>query len=296
MPLLEESIGLALDRILVATDFSEPSELATQYGRALARRFSSSLVLTHVVDLSVETRSERDCLGVPIDEMRHIGSLNMERALLDLSNSGLRASGQTLEAHNPSAAIVGLAQQLKVDLIVMGTHARSGLHRAIFGSCAESVIRHAACPVLTVGPLAPPAKERFSFSSILFATALQHDAAEKAAIALAIAKDSSAKVHLCYALEKPGDNITHTLEDQLQCEETLRRLVPETAYERCSGECIVEHGDAATHILQLAAKLEADLIILGARRSKYWLATFSKGVVGHVLANAGCPVMTVCTT
>jgi nucleotide-binding universal stress UspA family protein len=297
MPVIDTSVGLTLDRILVATDFAGPSTVAFEYAKALARRFSSRLVLAHVIDLSVATRSERAVVGSLIDDMRRSGTDNMERTLTELESSGFRATGQTVEAHNTAAAIIGLSQQIKADMIVMGTHARHGLSRAILGSCAEGVIRHATCPVLTVGPYAKrPARGSFSFSNIVFATDLRQDAAEKAAVALTIGEDSFAKIHLCYALEKPGDSISRTLEAQLQCENALRKLVPQGAYEHCDTDCVVEHGDAAPHILDVAGKVDADLIVMGARRSTNWLATLSEGVVGHVLAKATCPVMTVCTS
>lgn len=297
MPVIESRIGLMLDRILVATDFTKPSDLAIAYAKVLAKRFSSKLAVTHVVDLSVAVRSASAAVGFQIDDMRRTSAENMERTLADLSMSELRASGQTLESHNPAAAIVGLSQQLKVDMIVMGTNARHGLSRVILGSCAEEVIRHATCPVLTVGPHARrPAESYFSFSNIVFATDLQHDAAEKAATALAIGEDGSAKVYLCYTLERPNGDITSTLENQMKCEEALRRLAPQSMYESCVVEPDVEYGDPATHILQLATRVGADLIILGARRNTHWLANLSTGVVGHVLAKAECPVMTVCTS
>ncbi len=297
MPVIDTSIGLSLDRILVATDFVGPSSIALEYARALAKRFSSRLVLAHVVDLSVATRSERAAVGFPIDEMRRSSAACMEQTLTELQSSGLRATGETLEAHNTAAAIIGLAQQIKADMIVMGTHARHGLTRAILGSCAEGVIRHATCPVLTVGPYARhPVEGSFSFLNIVFATDLRHDAAEKAAVALTIGEDSSAKIHLCYALEKPGDNISRTLEAEWKCENALRKLVPQGAYDHCDTDCVVEHGDPAPHILELARKVDADLVVMGARRSTNWLATLSEGVVGHVLAKAKCPVMTVCTS
>ncbi len=297
MPVIDTSVGLSLDRILVATDFAGPSTFAFEYARVLAKRFSSRLVLAHVVDLSVATRSESAVVGFPIDEMRRSATANMERTLTELESSGFRATGQTVEAHNIAAAIIGLSQQVKADIIVMGTHARRGLKRAILGSCAEGVIRHAACPVLTVGPyVKPPAKGPFSFSNIVFATDLRHDSAEKAAVALTIGEDSSAKIHLCYALENPANDISRTLEAQLKCENSLRKLVPQGAYDHCDTNCVVEHGDAALHILETAARVDADLIVMGARRSTNWLATLSEGVVGHVLAKATCPVMTVCTS
>jgi len=296
MPVIESRVGLTLDRILVATDFTTPSELALAYAKALAKRFSSKLTVTHVVDLSVAIRSASAAVGFQIADMRRNGAENMERTLTDLDTSGLRASGQSLESHNPAAAIVGLSQQLKADLIVMGTNARHGLSRVILGSCAEGVIRHATCPVLTVGPHARrPTERHFSFSNIVFATDLKHDAAEKAAMALTIGEDGSAKVYLCCTLEKPNGDITSTLKNQMKCEEALRKLAPQSVYESCGVESDVEYGDPATHIVQLADRVGADLIILGARRSMHWLATLSTGVVGHVLAKAECPVMTVCT-
>lgn len=297
MPVIDTSIGLSLDRILVATDFEGPSNIAFEYAKALAKRFSSRLVLAHVVDLSVATQSESAVVGFPIDDLRRFGTENMERTLTELESSGFRATGQTVEAHNTAAAIIGLSQQVKADMIVMGTHARHGLSRAILGSCAEGVIRHAACPVLTVGPYAKrPPEGPFSFSNIVFATDLRHDTAEKAAVALTLGEDSSAKIHLCYALEKPGDNISRTLEAQLKYENALRKLVPQGAYEHCDTDCVVEHGDAAPHILEIAGRADADLIVMGARRSTNWLATLSEGIVGHVLAKANCPVLTLCTS
>jgi len=297
MPVIDSRVGLTLDRILVATDFTKPSDLAVDYAKVLAKRFSSKLTVTHVVDLSVAVRSASAAVGFQIDDMRRTGAENMERTLADLRMSGLHASGQTLESHNPAAAITGLSQQLKVDMIVMGTNARHGLSRAILGSCAEGVIRHATCPVLTVGPHSRhPTVSHFSFSTVVFATDLQHDAAEKAATALAISEDSSAKVYLCYTLEKPHHDITSTVDHQIKCEEALRKFAALSVYECCGVESDVEDGDPATHILQLATRVGADLIILGARRSTHWLATLSTGVVGHVLAKAECPVMTVCTS
>src|SRR5215469_3372798 len=262
MPVIENYVGLALERVLVATNFAEDSSLVLQYGKALAKRSSSRMVVAHVVDLSVATRSERAVVGIPVDEMRRTSAENMERTLTELQSSGFRATGQTIEAHNTAAAIVGLSEQVKADLIVMGTHARHGLSRVILGSCAEGVIRHASCPVLTVGPQAkPPVRGRFSPANIVFATSLNQDAAEKAAVALMIAEDTCSKVHLCYSLENPNPDISRTMQTQMMNEEELRRLVPQGSYERCDVACVVEYGDAGSHILDLAGKVNADLII-----------------------------------
>jgi nucleotide-binding universal stress UspA family protein len=296
MPVIGDQVGLVVDRIVLATDLTPTSETATAYAKAIAKRFSSNLTLAHVVDLSVATRSEKAVVGIPLDDMRRSSSIEMERLLQEFSTEGVKATAHALEAHNPAAAIVGLAEQLKADLIVAGTHSRHGLSRAIVGSCAEGIIRHAICPVLTVGPMAKaPSNQAFSFNAIVFATNFDDDAAAKASKAFAFAQDSAAKIYLCHVLEHPGKDISQTLELQFKFETALQKIIPQAAYDWCGPECVVEQGKAAAHILALAKRVGADLIILGASRRSSWLVPLNSGVVGEVLSGAECPVMTICS-
>lgn len=294
MAVIGNQVGLTVDRIVLATDFSPSSESATEYAKVLAKRFSSNLTLAHVVDLSVATRSEQAVVGYPIDDMRRSSSENMERLLKDLISDRIRATAQTLEAHNPAAAIVGLAEQIKADLIVAGTHSRHGLNKAILGSCAEGIFRHASCPVLTIGlKVKAPPNGNIAFNRIVFATDFTSTTAEKAAVALAFAQDSIATIYLCHVLKSAGKDISDTFVLQVKFESELRKLVPQSTFDWCTPECVVELGEVAPHILGLARRVEADLIILGARRSSTWFAHLADGVVGHVLANTECPVMTI---
>lgn len=294
MAVIGSQVGLTVDRMVLATDFSLVSESATLYAKMLAKRFSSNLTLVNVVDLSVATRSEQALVGYPIDDLRRSSSENLERLLKDLTLDRIRATAQTLEAHNCAAAIVGLAKQLGADLIVAGTHSRRGLNKAILGSCAEGILRHASCPVFTVGPkVKTPLSGNIAFSKIVFATDFTSSAAEKAAVALAFAQDSMATIYLCHVLKNAGGDVSETFELQAKFEAELRKLVPQSAFDWCTPECMVELGEVAPHILGLARRVGADLIILGARRSSTWFAHLAEGVVGHVLANTECPVMTI---
>lgn len=296
MPVIQNETGLTLDRIVVATDFKPASEVAIKYASALAKHFASNLTVAHVVDLSVATRSEVAVVGLLIDTMRHDSAENMERVLTDLANAGVHAQGQTLEAHNAAAAVVGLTEQLKADLLIVGTESRHGFNKMILGSFAEGVIHHAKCPVVTLGPkVKKPISKGLNFDSIVFATDLRHDTAEKAAVALAFARDSLAKIYICHVLEHMGKDFGEMLELQLKSESVLRKLIPNSMYEWCSPECIVEQGSVATHLLDIAKRTDADLIVLGARRDATWFASLKEGVVGQVLAEAACPVMTICT-
>lgn len=294
MPVIGDQIGLSVDRVVLATDFSPASEAATDYAKVIAKRFSSTLTVANVVDLSVATRSEKAVVGLPIDEMDRTSGENLERLLNKLTDEGVRVVAQSLEAHNPAAAIVGLAEQVRADLIVTGTHSRHGLSKAILGSCSEGIIRHATCPVVTVGPQCKPApKDRLLFSTILFATDFHPGTTEKAAVALAFARDSIAKIYLCHVLNRPGDDISETLGLQLKFESELEKLVPRSVYDCCSPESVVEIGEAGPHLLEIAERVGADLIVLGAKRKLTRFADLNEGVVGHVLRGAKCPVMTI---
>jgi len=297
MPVIGDQVGLTLDRIVFATDFSASAEKAAAYAQGLAKRFSSSLSLAHVVDLSVATRSEEAVVGLPIDEMRRASTENQERVLSDMTSAGVRTTAHTLESRNPAAALVGFAGELRADLIVTGTNARHGLSKAILGSCAEGIIRHASCPVLTIPPNAKWAPVGgFSFHTVVFATDFSSKAALEAAIALSFAQDSVAKVYLCHVLDHPGKDICETVNLELKFEEALQRLIPRSTYDWCSPERVVETGEVAPGILALAKKVNADLIVLGAKHSGTWYTHLVEGTVGQVLMKAECPVLTVCAS
>jgi nucleotide-binding universal stress UspA family protein len=299
MPIIESSIEpthlsaeLTLDRLMVATDFRKYSEPAFQYGLMLAQRFASRIVLAHIVDLSLASAANQVAVGIPLEDLRQDAAENMHRALAQLQAAGVPAISRVVESSNPAEAIVGLATEEGADLIVVGTTARRGLNRATLGSCAEGVIRHAKCPVLTIGPHAR--QPRNSFASILFASDLQHNSPKKMAAAITICENSCAKVHLYHALENPGADITSILEAEFKHEEALRRLVLQGGRRHCQTDCTVDLGDPAPLILEQARKTSADLIVMGAYPSPHWFGALPEGIVSHVLARAECPVMTVC--
>jgi universal stress protein A len=142
----------ALKRILVPTDFSDPSEEALKTAIAFGQAFGATLDLVHVaVEVAYPLPPPIDLASLPID----IGPA-LERAAegLALEEARVREVGVACE----SATLVGRADQEIVerarataaDLIIMGTHGRSGLAHAILGSSTTRVVQHAACPILIV--------------------------------------------------------------------------------------------------------------------------------------------------
>ena len=296
MPVAEKVAGLTLDRIVVASDFKPAAVKATEFASVWAKHFSSTLTVAHVLDLSVATRSESAMAGWPLEQMRHDSIDDMGRTLTPLISMGLNVRGQKIESYKPAAAIVELAEEIDADLLIIGTNARHGLSKLIAGSFAEGVVHHAKCPVLTLGPkVKSGVKERFNLKTVIFATDLLHNAAEKAETALAFAKESLAKVYMCHILNDTETDRLETIDMRSASELALLRLVPVSTYELCNMEYVVASGDAGKQIVSLARSTEADLIVLGARRTTSYATNLTKSVVESVLSEAECPVMTICT-
>jgi nucleotide-binding universal stress UspA family protein len=140
---------MQIKRILFPTDFSENAEYAFQYALTFAREFGAKLYVLHVIYFPPQM-PEYD-IGQVIDGLVK----NAEKTLKKL----IEKTKETEVIFHPEvrvgveySEITELAEKEKIDLIVLGTHGRTGLAHAFLGSVAERVVRHAACPVLTVKP------------------------------------------------------------------------------------------------------------------------------------------------
>ena len=172
---------------------------------------------------------------------------------------------------------------------------KSGVERLILGSTAEQLIRSAKCPVLTVGPNAKgPGDAPLVFQTIVYATDFSPEAAKAAIYALSFAQDSGARLYFCYVLGlQAATSWTREVLDRA-FQTALKKMIPESSYDWCNPECVVEHGDAAEAILELAERVQADLIVLGARKASFWLTHVERGLTPDLLARATCSVLTVC--
>lgn len=137
---------LPIHTILYPTDFSPGAEAAFRLAEALARDGSAELVVLHVAEPAIMAFGEGVVPPVPDD---YLEQLRHKLGQLRSRDPQVRVRYLLIEG-NPSWDIRRIAQELKADLIVMGTHGRTGLARLLMGSVAEQVVRKASCPVLTV--------------------------------------------------------------------------------------------------------------------------------------------------
>jgi nucleotide-binding universal stress UspA family protein len=233
-------------------------------------------------------------LALPVKERQHISTDALERLQRDFTAAGIQAHTSLPEGHRPHVELLNLAREHDTDLIVAGTHSRTGLERLAVGSTAEELIRNAHCPVVTVGPHAAPLPDGpLVFQRIIYATDFSAEAAKAAVFALSFAQDSGAHLYYCY-VARPQETPAERKAQDAIFKAALQRMIPESSYEWCSPEVVVEHGNAAEAILELAERVHADLIVLGARNASFWLTHVEHGLTPDLLAEATCPVMTVC--
>ncbi len=135
-----------IKRILVATDFSQQSENALDWARCVAEAFGAKLVLLHVID--VFSLSETGALMTGMDPLCMIREQVTRN--FDQLKAALPDAEMLIREASPRPSIVETAVELNCDLIVMGTHGRSGLAHLLLGSVAEYVVRHSKVPVMTV--------------------------------------------------------------------------------------------------------------------------------------------------
>ncbi len=145
---------ITLKNILVATDFSRPSDAALTYGRALASNFNATLHVVHVVGhiSSLVYGAAAYTLSIPElqQEVENAARKQLADLLIDNDPSPLPTRHALLTSNAPAVAILDYAAREHIDLIVTGTNGRGGVAHLLMGSVAERVVRTAPCPVLTV--------------------------------------------------------------------------------------------------------------------------------------------------
>lgn len=135
-----------VNRILVATDFSEPSHAALRLATALARDAGATLLICHVMPPEfVFGADEMDAVAVPFENP------GVRQMLVETRPDDPQiACEHHLLVGNPADEIVRFAEDQEAGLIVLGSHGRTGAARLLMGSVAEAIVRKATCPVLTI--------------------------------------------------------------------------------------------------------------------------------------------------
>ncbi len=144
---------IQLNRVLVATDFSEFGDLALRYGCELAKGFGAELHLVHAIEPPSAAYSEFGMGYIGLEEVEATLQKEASARLKRLPDPQAPAPVTIIREvllGTPFREIIKYAREHEIDLLVVGTHGRGAIAHMLMGSTAERIVRHAPCPVLTV--------------------------------------------------------------------------------------------------------------------------------------------------
>jgi nucleotide-binding universal stress UspA family protein len=301
-------------RILCPIDFSDFSQRAFHHAHAIARWYESTITLIHVSAVASAatyapgsgplppiafTPVDRDAL---LAEMRRFADREAETIVpitLDLVVDDSVAAG-----------ILTKAEAMPADLLVMGTHGRSGFERLVLGSVTEKVLRKARCPVLTVpralADIVPA--PRVLFKRIVCAVDFSDSSIHALNYAMSLAQEADSHLAVVHVIEVPTgvlrgapgavQAVPQSLRAYIALAEQegrtrLKDAIPDTVHAYCSVETILTTGTPYREILRIADDQRADLLVVGIHGRGAIDRLLFGSTAQHLVRQATCPVLTL---
>jgi nucleotide-binding universal stress UspA family protein len=273
--------------ILLPTDHSDDSRPVLPYAGQIARAFGAKLYLCHIqadVPLAAGLAAPRLYEAEGKDAAAHLAAFRTSSALRGLEPKLILASGNIHEEMRK------LIADNHIDLVMVGTHGRTGLAKMVLGSVAEEICRVATCPVLTASPATKLAPED-AFKNILFPTNLSEVSKKTLPYIRLLAGKYGSRVTVLHVVAQGGA----TTADRGQRADSIRRTMARDfgpALLQFQPNFSVAFGNTAEAVLRVAREQEAGLIVLGIRNA------FRPGILVErtayrIMAGAHCPVLTV---
>lgn len=294
MKTLEIGKRIEFANILFATDFSPYSNAAQPYVLAIAKKYRAKVYGAHVLpgDVYVFVSPESWPAFVEAeDEIRKHDIARLDQQLHEVPHETLTAIGDVWES------LRQLVQEHQIDLLVVGTHGRTGTRRLLMGSVAEKIFRNASCPVMTVGPQVPAQPQaQAGFRQILLATDFGEGAEAAAAYAISIAQEHHARLSVLHVLSQAKAGTVDFEPDTAFEMQRLQELVPKDCGLEFGPDYFVEFGIPEEQIVDFAGKRGTDLLVMGAHTPHTRLGrvtNFTHTTAQHIVAQASCPVLTV---
>jgi nucleotide-binding universal stress UspA family protein len=273
--------------ILFATDFSDYSRRALPYVTSLARKFGSSVYLWHMVTPSQLTIGAPEAAPDRYESEWQSSSEELSEMVRRPEFDGLNAKA-VLTGGILQDELIRVINENKIDLIVVGTHGRTGIRRPALGSVAEQICRIASCPVLTVGPNVV-LNQMTLFQRILVPIDFSEESTRILPYVLDIAREYGATITLLRVIPPDaavGINAQALTESLSQ---TLQKVFAKEGLDRLP-QFLIEIGQPVEAILRAAQKNNADMIAIGIKHAPG--IQLQSGVAYRVMAGASCPVLT----
>jgi nucleotide-binding universal stress UspA family protein len=292
----------SIERILCPIDFSDISHHALAHAAAIAKWYEAQLTMLYVfvslptVDVPPLVLDDEDRARL-IAQMREFACIVPREVPVDC---------QVQEAGLVHDAIVRQVDATKADMLVLGTHGRSGFQQLFLGSVTEKVMRKVKCPTLIVPPRAPDIAPDapVQFRRILCPNDFSYSSLAALEYAINMAEEADSRLTLLHVTELPAAltqepfvvdvELSRIREAAVNdARRRLEELIPEGARAYCKVDTAVVEGRAYREILRQAAEKKTDLIVMGVHgRGALDLLLFGS-TTHHVIRASTCPVLIV---
>lgn len=296
-----------ITRILCPVDFSETSQHALEHAAALARWYSATLTVFHAYRLSMPVMAMAPGMVAIGPEVALSWTVNEPMLLADMRTMARTAGTDGIVVKYGVAeggTVDTIVEQARnADLIVIGTHGRTGFDRLMLGSVTEGVLRKAPCPVLTIPPRADqPAAAQFT--RILAATDLSDASARALSYACSLAVEADADLTVLHVIELPttaGEWLYGRAPERLLDDVTaaararLSQAIPAAVRQGCRVTERIETGNPYKAIVAAAVEGGAALIVVGSQGHGPLDQLLFGSTAQMVVRHAACPVLMVRT-
>jgi nucleotide-binding universal stress UspA family protein len=301
------------NRLVCPIDFSDCSRHALDHAAAIARWYESELAVLHVftdrepVDMipALGGRPLRPPVRPSLDRRQRVAR-DLHRFVMGSDVKGLDIEEIVQEAPDVATEILAQGAVRRADLLVLGSHGRSGMQRLILGSITEQILRSSEIPTLVV----PPRADRVAFGHaapfkrIVCPIDFSRSSRDALTYAMSLAEEGDANLTILHVIDAAPELVEAAMFTQAPLakirakvaasyDERLMTLVPPSVRASCTVETMVADGRAASEILRVADDRRADLIVMGVHgRGAIDLMLF-RSTTNEVIRAGQHPVLTV---
>jgi nucleotide-binding universal stress UspA family protein len=286
-------VKVGIQNVLIATDFSHCSNAALNFGLQVAKAYNAQAHVVFVIPADQFLLAGAEAYVAARDAARR----DLEQLQAELQRAHSHAEGEAYHLYllegDAAQSILDFAQQKRVDLIVVGTHGRGGLGKALIGSVAERVFRQSPVPVLTLGPhLRRPTRDNPP-TNILVAADFTPSSARAARYAAMLARENKAKLTLLHVVNRKQIDCAP---DPAAIRRGIELRLPDLLGPE--GDAVdysvrVEVGSVVPTVLNALNEGNVDLLVIGVRRSSSVLDRLMFPHAYELVCESSCPVLTL---
>jgi nucleotide-binding universal stress UspA family protein len=284
----------SFNKVLLATDFSSASQAAFQSALGVCTTLQASLSILHVFEYVDVVPQET---GGQLLELN--STYEKAKSSLDCLQQVAQRAGVTCEAIMgsgiPSPTILDTITSRKIDLAILGTNALHGFERLIFGSTAETILRKAPCPVMTIGPRVLDAARVVQLEDpIIFVTDFNLTTIDAIRYAAFFCKMTRSPLHCLHVLPRTleGGSCKHVIPQIMT--KALQHVATESGTTIDPPVCAVTYGSEISNaVVDYAKQQNAKLIVLGVRQASMMASHVPAHIAYRIITEALCPVLTM---